>query len=64
MKTMKTPGLIRLAQAAQADVGSLRIEGDRAFVIYRGVHGTVFAISMQREGGAWEVASLSGTPLS
>ena len=28
-----------------ADTGALHLEADRAFLIYRGVHGTVFAIS-------------------
>lgn len=54
-----------LESAAKADVGSLRIEGDRAFIIYRGVpKGTVYAISMSKEAGAWKVASLGGTPLN
>ena len=52
-----------LAEAAQADVGSLRVEGDRAFLIYRGAHDAAYAILMAREGGAWKVAALSGTPL-
>ena len=52
------------AEAAQADVGSLRIEGERAFVIYTGTDGTVLAMPMASEGGSWKVASLAGTPLS
>jgi hypothetical protein len=47
-----------------ADVGSVRVEGDRAFVIYRGVGRTVFAISMMDEGGDWKVGALAGTPIS
>lgn len=50
--------------AAVADVGSLRIEGERAFVLYRGSGGTVFAMPMQNEGGSWKLASLAGTPIS
>jgi hypothetical protein len=54
-----------LREAAVADVGSLRAEGGQAFLIYSGApKGTVYAISMSREGGAWKVASLSGVPLS
>lgn len=54
-----------LAKAAKADVGSLRIEGDRAFIIYRGApEGTFYAISMSKEGGGWKVAGLAGTPLN
>ena len=51
-------------EAGKADVGSLRVEGDRSFVIYRGVKGTVLAMPMANEGGNWKVASLAGTPLN
>jgi hypothetical protein len=46
------------------DAGSLRTEGGRAFLIYRGAEGTVYAISMAQEGGAWKVGSIAATPLS
>lgn len=52
------------AEAAEADVGSLRVEGDRSFVIYTGIDGTVLAMPMANEGGDWKVSSLAGTPLS
>ncbi len=52
------------AEAAQADVGSLRVEGERAFLIYTGAGKTVLAIPMADEGGTWKVAGLAGTPLS
>lgn len=51
-------------EAAQADIGSLRIEGDRAFVIYRGIGGTIIAIPVTNEGGSWKVSGLAGTPLN
>jgi hypothetical protein len=51
-------------EAAQADVGSLRIEGERAFVIYQGMGDTILAVPMSNEGGSWKVASLAGTPLN
>jgi hypothetical protein len=51
-------------EAAQADVGSLRFEGDRAFLIYRGIRGIVLAMPMTNEGGSWKVGSLAGTPLN
>lgn len=51
-------------EAAKADVGSLRVEGDRSFVIYRGAEGTILAMPMADEGGDWKVASLAGTPLN
>ncbi len=54
-----------LREAAAADVGSLRRQGDRGFLIFRGApKGTIYAISVAREGDAWKVASLSGVPLS
>lgn len=52
------------AEAAKANVGSLRVEGDRSFVIYTGIKGTVLAMPMANEEGKWKVASLAGTPLS
>jgi hypothetical protein len=51
-------------EAAEADIGSLRVEGDRAFVLYSGAKNTVYAIPMKDEDGAWKVASLAGTPLN
>jgi hypothetical protein len=52
------------AEAAEANVGSLRVEGDRSFVIYTGIDGTVLAMPMTNEDGDWKVASLAGTPLN
>jgi hypothetical protein len=52
------------AEAEKADVGSLRIEGDRSFLIYSGPQGTILAMPMADEGGEWKVASLTGTPLN
>ena len=52
------------AEAAQADVGSLRVEGERAFLIYTGAGKTILAMPMADEGGTWKVAGLAGTPLS
>lgn len=51
-------------EAEKANVGSLRTEGDRSFVIYTGLEGAVLAISMIREGDEWKVASIAGTPLN
>jgi hypothetical protein len=51
-------------EAAKASVGSLRIEDERAFVIYTGLDGTIMAMPMENEDGDWKVASLAGTPLS
>jgi hypothetical protein len=53
-----------LEEAAQAEVGALRVEGDRGFLLYHGARNTDYAISMAKEGGAWKVGALAGTPLS
>jgi hypothetical protein len=41
---------------------SLRLKGDRAFLIFD-AGGAPFAIPMLRQGGEWKVAAVSGTPL-
>lgn len=51
-------------EAAKANVGSLRVEGGRSFIIYTGTQKTILAMPMAHEGGAWKVASLAGTPLN
>lgn len=50
-------------ETTQIDAGSLRQEGERAFLIYSGAEGKAYATPMQLEGGAWKVGSLAGTPL-
>jgi len=51
-------------EAAQADVHSLRTEGEQAFLIYTALGGTVLAMPVANEGGDWKVASLAGSPLN
>lgn len=46
------------------DAGSLRLEEGRAFLIYRGAEGAVYAVAMTPEDGGWRVNSLAATPLS
>lgn len=48
-------------KAAEADIGSVRVEGEDAFAIYHGDKGVSFAMPMASEGGEWKVASLSAT---
>jgi hypothetical protein len=50
-------------EAAEADVRSLRVEGDRAFIIYTNGEGTAIAIPVVKEDGDWRVGSLAGTPI-
>jgi hypothetical protein len=52
-----------LREAAIADVASVRVKGDHAFLIYRGAQHQVEAVSAVREDGEWKVASLSAVPL-
>jgi len=42
---------------------SLRVDGDRAFAIYEDAAKRILAQAMAREGGAWKVAAVAGTPL-
>jgi hypothetical protein len=51
-------------ESTTVDAGSLRTEGERAFLIYRGAKGTVYTVTMVPEGGRWKVSSLAVTPLS
>lgn len=54
-----------LREAAAAEVGSLRVQGARGYLLYRGLpRGTIYAIPMLREGDAWKVAALAGTALN
>jgi hypothetical protein len=46
------------------DAGSLRHDGEQAFLIYYGAPGkTVYAMPMKDEGGEWKVGALSGNAL-
>lgn len=51
-------------ESTVVDAGSLRVEDDRGFLIYRGAEGTVYAINMALEDGSWKVGALAGVPLS
>lgn len=46
------------------DAGSLRLEDERAFLIYRGAEETNYAVLMEREDDAWKVGALAATPIS
>ncbi len=60
-----TPGLPpKVARETTiVNAGSLRVEGDRGFLIYRSGEGTVYAINMTNEGD-WKVGALAGVPIS
>ncbi len=53
-----------LEELANVDVGSLRGNGERGFLLYYGPGNATFAMPVVVEDGAWKVASLDATPLS
>jgi hypothetical protein len=52
-----------LEEAAEAEVGALRTEGDRAFLIFRGAREADYFMPMVRDGGAWKVAAIASSAL-
>jgi hypothetical protein len=46
-------------EVRQADVGSLRVEGDSGFILYRGARDTNFTISVVEEDGEWKMGALA-----
>lgn len=51
------------ADSTVIDAGSLRLRGERGFLIYHGADEVVYAMPLSREGDAWKVASLSADQL-
>lgn len=51
-------------ESTVVDAGSLREQGEKAFLIYYGARKVVYAMPMSREGEAWKLASLSSKRLS
>lgn len=60
--TRPLPASVR-RETTLVDAASLRRDGERAFLIYRGAERTVYAMPMQEEGGSWKVGLLSASPL-
>lgn len=54
---------VSLREAASADVGALRTEGGRAFLLFHGAHGTDYFIPMALEGGSWKVAAIAASAI-
>lgn len=50
--------------SAVVDAGSLREQGDKAFLIYYGADEVVYAMPLSRDGETWKLASLSSKRLS
>ena len=51
-------------EAGAIDVGSMRTEGDRAFLIYRGLENGIYAMPMAKENGQWKVAGYAGSQIN
>lgn len=60
--TPPLPATVR-RESTVVDAGSLRFEGEQAFLIYRGAEGTEYVVVMAEEGGAWKVGALAATAL-
>lgn len=56
----RTPASRRVDNMASA-VGSLRVQGNRGYALYRGTDGSDYVIPVSREDGQWKVAAQ--TPL-
>jgi hypothetical protein len=52
-----------LKELAEVDVGSLRLKGDRGFLLYHGPRGKDYVMAVVREAGGWKMANLDGTAL-
>jgi hypothetical protein len=50
-------------EAAIADAGALRIEGDRAFLLFHGAHGQAYFMPMVSVDGRWLPAAISASVL-
>lgn len=53
-----------LREAAVAEVGALRVEGQRAFLLFHGAGGADYFMPVARQGSAWKVAAIAPSPLS
>jgi hypothetical protein len=51
-------------ESTAIDAGSLRQQGDKAFLIYFGGREVVYAMPLRKEGSAWRVDSLAPKKLS
>jgi len=61
--TPPLPAALR-EESAVVENGTLRVEGEEAFLIYRGPQRGDFAMPMTDEDGSWKVAALAAAPLT
>lgn len=50
-------------EAAGGRVSSVRVKGDRAFVLYHAPGAQLYVLTMIREGSAWKAAMVAGSIL-
>ena len=50
-------------EAAVADAGALRADGNHGFLLFHGTHHGDFFMPMAREGGRWKIAGLAASEL-
>ncbi len=62
LSTGLPPAVLR--EAARADVGALRTEGDRGFLLFEGAEGVNYFMPMTMESGSWKVAAIAPSALS
>jgi hypothetical protein len=53
-----------LARFRGVQVTGMRIDGNRGFLLYRDAQGTSSAFPVIREGAAWRVGAIAGSPVS
>lgn len=52
-----------LSESAIADVGALRAQGDRGYLLFHGAEGSDYFIPMASQGGEWRVAAVAPSAL-
>jgi hypothetical protein len=58
-----TPSASVWRENTTVDAGSLRRDGEQAFLVYYGADKTVYAMPLKEEDGEFKVGALSGNPL-
>jgi hypothetical protein len=54
---------IAARQQANGRVQAVRVNGDRAFIVFHAPGAKLFQLAMMREGGAWKAAAALGSVL-
>jgi hypothetical protein len=57
------PSSAAAEEAAVADAGALRVDGDQGFLLFHGADNSDFFMPVAREGGRWKIAALAASEL-